>query len=90
MVVAAPADTPPLMRLHGALPVLRSEDTVDEFLHFPAAFTDQTDDDHISTGIAGHHAQQHALAHTAAGKQADALAASDGQQAVDGAYANIQ
>ena len=57
-----------------------AQDLVDEFLHFAAALADQADDDHVGLGVAGHHAEQHALADAAAGEQADALATTDGQQ----------
>ena len=69
---------------------LASENPFDEFLHFPPALTDQPDDDDVGRGVAGHHAQQHALADAAAGKQADTLAAADGQQAVDRPDADVE
>ena len=57
---------------------LRPENALDEFLHFTAALADQADDDDVGAGVAGHHAEQHALADAAAGEQSDALAAADG------------
>ncbi len=69
---------------------LGAEVVLYEFLDFPAAFADEADDDDVGLGIAGHHAQQHALAHAGTGEQAHALAAADGQQAVDGAHTRVQ
>ena len=66
------------------------EDALDEFLHFAAALADQADDDDVGAGVARHHAEQHALADAGAGEQADALAATDGQQRVDRAHADIE
>ena len=63
--------------------VLGAEDALDEFLHFAAALADQSDDDHVRARVAGHHAEQHALADAAAGEQTDTLTAADGQQRVD-------
>ena len=71
-------------------PTLLAQDALDEFLHFATALADQADDDDVGLGVAGHHAQQHALAHAGAGEQADALAATNGQQRIDGAHADIQ
>ncbi len=62
----------------------------DEFLHLAATFADQTDHDDIGIGVARHHAEQHALAHAAAGEQAHALPAADRQQRIDGAHTDIQ
>ena len=64
----------------GAPAAFGPEDAVDEFLHFAAALADQAHDDDVGAGVARHHAEQHALADARAGEQADALAASDGQQ----------
>jgi hypothetical protein len=63
---------------------------LDELLHFAAPFADQPDDDHVGGGVAGHHADQHRFAHAGAGEQAHPLAAPDGEQAVDGADADVQ
>ncbi len=73
-----------------ALQALGPENALDEFLHFAAALADQADDDDVGAGVARHHAEQHALADAAAGEQADALAATDGQQRIDGAHADIE
>ncbi len=75
---------------HGAAAVLRAQDVLDEFLDLAAALADQADHDHIGLRVARHHAQQHALAHARAGKQAQALAAPHGEQRVDGAHAGVQ
>ncbi len=75
---------------YGAAAILRSENALDEFLHFASALADQRDDDDIRARVASHHSQQHALADTASGKQADALAATDGQERVDRAHPHIQ
>ena len=57
------------------------EDTLDELLDLASALADQSDHDHVGSGIARHHAEQHALADSAAGEQADALAAPDASAA---------
>jgi hypothetical protein len=67
-----------------------AEDVLDEFLHLAAALADQADHDHVGLGVARHHAQQHALAHAGTGEQAHALAAADGQHAVDRAHAHVE
>ncbi|MOA21796.1 hypothetical protein D3C78_1423070 [compost metagenome] len=63
---------------------------LDELLHLATPLADQADHHHISTGEARHHAQQHRLADTGAGKQAQTLAAPHRQQAVDRAHTDIQ
>ena len=60
------------------------------FLYFTTALADQPDDDHVGRGVAGHHADQHRFTHARAGEQAHPLAAADGEQAVDGADADVQ
>ena len=67
-----------------------AEDLLDEFLHLAAPFADEPHHDHFRSGIAGHHAEQHALAHAGAGKEAHALAPADRQQAVDRAHAYVE
>src|SRR5690606_21098857 len=69
---------------------LFAENLFDELLHLPAPLANQADDGDIRLGKAGHHAQQHALAHAAAGKQAQTLAAAYGEHAVDRPNAHIQ
>src|SRR5690606_1678259 len=69
---------------------LLAEDLLDEFLDLPAPLADQANDGNVRLGKARHHAQQHTLAHAAAGKQAQALAPADGEHAVDGTDADIQ
>src|SRR5262249_52798586 len=70
--------------------ILGSEDSLDEFLHFTAALADQTNNDHVCAGVASHHTEQHALTDTAAGEEANTLAAPDGQQRVDGPDTHIE
>ena len=67
-----------------------AQDVGDEFFYFAAAFTDEADHNHVGAGVTRHHAEQHALADAGTGKQAHALAASNGEQAVDGAHTDIQ
>src|SRR6185437_10805499 len=67
-----------------------AENALDEFLDFATALADQSDDDDVGGGVARHHAEQHALADAAAGKQPDPLAAPDRQQSVDGPHAHVQ
>jgi hypothetical protein len=67
-----------------------TENLLDELLDFATPFADQADDDDVSFGIAGHHAEQDALADPGAGEKAHALATADTQQGVDGAYADIE
>ena len=50
---------------------------VDEFLDLPATLSDEPDHDHVGLGVPRHHAEQHTLADTRPGKQAEALAAAD-------------
>jgi hypothetical protein len=61
-----------------------------ELLHLAAALADQTDDDHVGIGIAGHHAQQRRLADARAGEDAHALAAAEIEECVHGAHADIE
>jgi hypothetical protein len=67
-----------------------AEAVLDEFFHLAAPFTDQADHDDVGLGEAGHHAQQHTLAHAGTGKQAQTLTAADRQQTVDAANAHVQ
>jgi hypothetical protein len=75
---------------HGAGQALGAKDVVDEFLYFTTTFADQPHHDHIGVGVLGHHAQQHTLAHAAAGEQAHALATADAEQGIDGAHPHVQ
>src|SRR6185312_6061009 len=75
---------------NGARAVLGAQDPFDEFLHFAAALADQSDDDHIRTGVPRHHAQEDALADAAAGEKSDALTAADGQEGVDRADTDVE
>ena len=63
---------------------------LDELVDLAAALADQGDDDHVGGRVAGHHAQQHALAHAGAGEDAHPLPLAAGQQAVDRADAGGQ
>ena len=63
---------------------------LDELVDLAAALADQGDHDHVGGRVAGHHAQQHALAHAGAGEDAHPLALAAGQQAVDRAHAGGQ
>ncbi len=69
---------------------LRAQNIFNKFLDLTATLTNQAHHNDISFGVARHHAQQHALAHTRPGKQANTLAAANRQQRVDGAYASVQ
>src|SRR6218665_3013872 len=40
-----------------------AQNVFDEFLDLAAALANQSDHDHVGARVAGHHAQQHALAH---------------------------
>ena len=71
---------------HRARPAFGAENVLDKVFDLAATLADQANDDHIRTGITGHHAEQHALADAGAGEQAHTLAAADGQQSVDGAH----
>src|SRR5688572_33472653 len=75
---------------NSATAILGPEDALDEFLHFAASLADEADDDHVRIGVAGHHPEQHALADAASGEEADALAASDGEERVDRANTHVQ
>src|SRR6185437_2440487 len=75
---------------HGPRAVLRTQDALDEFLHFAAALADQPHDDHIRAGVAGHHAEKHALADAAAGEESHALPAAYGEERVDRADPDVE
>ena len=57
---------------------------------FTTALADQADHDHVGVGLARDLFDEHALAAPGAGEDADALAATTGQQAVDHAYAGVE
>ena len=59
-------------------------------LSITPTFANQPDHHNIGFGLAGDHPQQHAFPHAAARHQADALAFTDGQQAVDRFHAHVQ
>ena len=63
---------------------------LDKLLHLAAPLANQANHYHLCLGLARDHAQQHTLAHPAAGKQPYALALTQGQQAIDRPYAHIQ
>ena len=75
---------------HRTLEAFFAEDVLDELLDLPAPLTDQPDHNDVGFGKAGHHAQQHTLAHAGTGEQAQALAATDREQAVDRPNADVQ
>ncbi len=56
-----------------------SQVALDELVDLAAALADQGDDDHVGRGVAGHHAQQHALAHPRAGEDPHPLPLAAGQ-----------
>ena len=58
----------------------RPQVALDELVDLAAAFADQGDDDHVGGRVAGHHSQQHALAHARAGKNPHPLPLAAGQQ----------
>ena len=58
--------------------------------HLATALTHQSHHRHLGLGVARHHADQRALAHTRAAKDAHALAAPHGQQRIDRANACAQ
>jgi hypothetical protein len=53
---------------------------LDEFLDLAAAFADQGNDVDVRLGVFGHHAEEHALAHSGTGHDAHALADAAGEQ----------
>jgi flagellar biosynthesis/type III secretory pathway ATPase len=68
LVIAAPADVSPLLRMQGAAYATRiAEDFRDRGQHVLLA--DQADDDNVGLGVARHHAQQHAFTDAGAGEQ---------------------
>ena len=75
---------------HRARERLGGQDVFHELAHFAPTLADQSDHDDIGRRIARHHAEQHALAHAAAGEQAQALAASDREQRVDRTHADVE
>jgi hypothetical protein len=58
---------------HAAPSAFGPENAIDEFLHFAAAFANQSDDDHVGRGVARHHAEQHGFTDAGAGEETDAL-----------------
>ena len=74
---------------HGPRQALLAKDVLDEVLDLAPPFADQPDHHHIGTRVLGHHAQQNGFAHAGAGKKTQTLATPHGQQAVDGAHADI-
>ena len=75
---------------HALGQALRTEVALDELVDLAAALADQGDDVHVGRRIAGHHAQQHALAHAGPGEDSHPLPLAAGQQAVDRANAGAQ
>jgi len=56
---------------------------LDEFGHFTSALTDQANDKHIGVGVVDQHIDQGGFAGAGGGENADALADTASQQAVD-------
>jgi hypothetical protein len=73
-----------------ALQARRAQVLLDELEHLAAALSDQRDDVDVGLHVARDHAQQGALAHAAAGENADPLSAPYRQQAVDALDAGFQ
>jgi hypothetical protein len=67
-----------------------TKNLLDELLDFATTFTDQADDDDVSCGIAGHHAEQDALADPGSGEKPHPLPAADTEQGIDGAYPDVE
>ena len=72
------------------MPTFRTQRLRHEIEHFATTLADHAHDDDIRSSETGHHPEQHALADTTACDQSDTLPATDGQQGVDGAYADIE
>ena len=62
---------------HGFFPARVVQIAFQKFAHFAAAFADERDDVHVRLRLRRHHAQQRGFADAAAGKNAQALAASE-------------
>ena len=60
-----------------------AERVFEKLSHLAASFANQADHRNIGLGVAGHHADQSALAHPRSAKDADPLTASHGQHRVD-------
>ena len=56
-----------------------------EVAHFPATFANHGNNNHVGTDMASHHAQQSALADTAASEYPHALTLRDGHDTVNSA-----
>ena len=63
---------------------------LDKFLHFAAAFADQTNDDDISLGIARKHGEQDRFPHARAREDAHALAFAAGGKGIERPDAKIE
>ena len=66
---------------------LRTEVVLEELPDLAAALADQGDDRDVGLAVAGDHRQQARLADAGAGEDAEALAAADGDERVEGAHA---
>src|SRR5438552_618030 len=66
-----------------AAQAFRPEALLDEFEHFATALADQCDHIDVRFHVARDHSQQRAFADAAAGEDADALSAADGQHCID-------
>src|SRR5271165_2233161 len=74
---------------HGAVAAVFAQ-RVQQFANFPAALADETDYAEVRPGVAGHHADERALADAAAAEDAHALAAPARQESVNGSNAATQ
>ncbi len=60
---------------HRTLEAFLTQDVLDELLDLTSPLADQPDHNDVGLGEAGHHAQQHTLAHAGTGEQAETLTA---------------
>jgi hypothetical protein len=75
---------------HRPLEPFLAERVLDEVAHLAATLAEQRDHVHVGLRMPRDHAQHGALADARAGEDADTLAASDGEQAVDRAHARLE
>ena len=68
---------------HRALAAFGTQRIVQEIADLTSAFADHGNHHDVSANVAGHHAEQGAFAHTAAGKHADALPLGQRQHTID-------
>jgi hypothetical protein len=63
---------------------------IQELFNLAAPFTDEGDDADVGAGEAGHHAQESAFAHAAAGKNSHPLPPAQSEEAIDGTDTHVQ